>query len=534
MDTTQTQSHQTAEQVSGDFGQYDALQTRSINASAPPPDQRGMAYQLAANSSHQVHQLMQFKAVPSSSQAPIQRALPGEISDARQVHSAADQAAHARYTARKDATQDLINNTPTRGAASSVAAKVFSGNFGLLGDVPIPNTGGGDPRTDHARDRASGQQARYPSRDGEMYLIDAFDGIVKDYIQTNKNRLRPLNWHRRSRRYVANNDPLNDEIRIEIVGPKGTCTDCQAALRSWLRKKQADFQHAVRYPYNLDENNVDWQNLGQAGSVQVSLVTRWTDGRQVLDNVRMGTRSQSHTYGSPDANEKTATLKGSGTAKNKDHYKLAFNPVSTTPPSLPQKPKKQRAGGGNAFELLSQLDSGHESDTSDQEDLIDEKSSLVASSSQSQSHSQPRRRKKKSKAKTPQTGARDASTTRTTQGPSGWKICPFCYLTTACVTHHGLPDDCEELTLLRAFRDEYLYNQPNGPALIKKYYTYAPNIVQCINDRSDRKAVYGEIYQVIRECVELLKAGNNEETFLLYCKMVEEVKEKYAGAVLVL
>ena len=37
-----------------------------------------------------------------------------------------------------------------------------------------------------------------------------------------------------------------------------------------------------------------------------------------------------------------------------------------------------------------------------------------------------------------------------------------CYLTTACVVAKNLPDDCEELTALRNFRDTYLRNHENG------------------------------------------------------------------------
>lgn len=109
-----------------------------------------------------------------------------------------------------------------------------------------------------------------------------------------------------------------------------------------------------------------------------------------------------------------------------------------------------------------------------------------------------------------------------------------CYLTTACVTFRGLPDDCEELTTLRWFRDHFLLHQSYGPALVRKYYTYAPNIVQNINDQPDPGAIYDEIYAVVRECVRLIQAGELEATFDLYCEMVEEMRERYAGAVLIL
>ena len=44
-----------------------------------------------------------------------------------------------------------------------------------------------------------------------------------------------------------------------------------------------------------------------------------------------------------------------------------------------------------------------------------------------------------------------------------------CFLTSACTEARGLPDDCHELTVLRAFRDGYLRSQPEGEAEIAEY-----------------------------------------------------------------
>lgn len=47
-----------------------------------------------------------------------------------------------------------------------------------------------------------------------------------------------------------------------------------------------------------------------------------------------------------------------------------------------------------------------------------------------------------------------------------------CYLTTACVEAKGLPDDCEELTILRDFRDHWLKKQPGGAEEIAEYHQF--------------------------------------------------------------
>lgn len=44
----------------------------------------------------------------------------------------------------------------------------------------------------------------------------------------------------------------------------------------------------------------------------------------------------------------------------------------------------------------------------------------------------------------------------------------------------GLPDDCHELTALRAFRDGYMSAIPGGADDIKEYYRCAPAIVAAI------------------------------------------------------
>lgn len=49
-----------------------------------------------------------------------------------------------------------------------------------------------------------------------------------------------------------------------------------------------------------------------------------------------------------------------------------------------------------------------------------------------------------------------------------------CFFTTACVEARGLPDDCEALETLRAFRDACLANRPDGREAIAEYYRMAP------------------------------------------------------------
>ena len=81
-----------------------------------------------------------------------------------------------------------------------------------------------------------------------------------------------------------------------------------------------------------------------------------------------------------------------------------------------------------------------------------------------------------------------------------------CYITTACIRARRLPDDCEELTLLRQFRDSYMRTQPEGEKDIREYYRSAPALVERINAREDAAQIWSVIYEeMILPCVELKK-----------------------------
>ena len=96
-----------------------------------------------------------------------------------------------------------------------------------------------------------------------------------------------------------------------------------------------------------------------------------------------------------------------------------------------------------------------------------------------------------------------------------------CFLTTAVCEYLGKADDCEELTTLRAYRDNWLAKQPGGRELIEEYYAIAPGIVRAMKE----SARYGEICEellarYIRPCLALIAEGKNEECKLLYMEMV--------------
>jgi len=104
----------------------------------------------------------------------------------------------------------------------------------------------------------------------------------------------------------------------------------------------------------------------------------------------------------------------------------------------------------------------------------------------------------------------------------------FCFITTAVCEELGKPDDCEELTAFRAFRDGYLLSCPDGQALIDEYYDIAPGIVTCISLCGDRHERYTAIRdKYLAPCYEDLRAGRDEACKKRYVRMVRDLEKQY-------
>ena len=110
--------------------------------------------------------------------------------------------------------------------------------------------------------------------------------------------------------------------------------------------------------------------------------------------------------------------------------------------------------------------------------------------------------------------AQNASASNTNQMNSNAGIC---FLTTACCEWKGLADDCEELTILRNFRDTFV-----PPILVQEYYKLAKTIEPKIKNNRE---ILKSIYNTIRQCVRSIKSGNNAHALNLYCDMVNNLKE---------
>lgn len=104
------------------------------------------------------------------------------------------------------------------------------------------------------------------------------------------------------------------------------------------------------------------------------------------------------------------------------------------------------------------------------------------------------------------------------KGPLG------CYVTTAVCEEFNLPDDCEELQVLRKWRDEVLAKTQGGLFLIQHYYETAPKLLAGLGDGLLRHRVLVELRRkYILPAVAAIKAGNDALAFILYVEMLDTV-----------
>ena len=103
-----------------------------------------------------------------------------------------------------------------------------------------------------------------------------------------------------------------------------------------------------------------------------------------------------------------------------------------------------------------------------------------------------------------------------------------CVLTTACVRALGADDDCHELQMFRAMRDNYLRRVPGGQARIDDYYRTAPIVIAAVEISPDPRSAWREIYSdLVAPAVHLVDEGQADAAAELALLRYEEVKAQY-------
>ncbi|HRX94048.1 MAG TPA: hypothetical protein P5158_08035 [Chitinophagaceae bacterium] len=103
-----------------------------------------------------------------------------------------------------------------------------------------------------------------------------------------------------------------------------------------------------------------------------------------------------------------------------------------------------------------------------------------------------------------------------------------CFITTACVTEKGLPDNCYELESLRMLRENYMRKTKQGRDLLKEYETLGPNVVSAIALYSNRSEIYDYLYQhMITPALRLIREGKPQQAVDWYAAFATEIERKY-------
>lgn len=99
-----------------------------------------------------------------------------------------------------------------------------------------------------------------------------------------------------------------------------------------------------------------------------------------------------------------------------------------------------------------------------------------------------------------------------------------CFITTATLKSLKVYDDnCYELTTFRKFRDTWLNSF--HPEDIEEYYFVAPSIVKGIDSLKDSDKTYLTIWEkYLQPCLTHIENDDNEQAYLLYKQMVEDLR----------
>lgn len=99
-----------------------------------------------------------------------------------------------------------------------------------------------------------------------------------------------------------------------------------------------------------------------------------------------------------------------------------------------------------------------------------------------------------------------------------------CFITTAICELDGKPDDCEELEILRKFRDEFMMANPDTAMMVADYYKRAPAIVERIKEMPNGDAILRAIRDTyLAQAITHIRNGYPEDALNAYRQMVEVV-----------
>ncbi len=103
-----------------------------------------------------------------------------------------------------------------------------------------------------------------------------------------------------------------------------------------------------------------------------------------------------------------------------------------------------------------------------------------------------------------------------------------CYITTAVCERLNKPDDCRELRVLRAYRDQVLAQSREGRRDIQTYYEVSPRIVEAIANESAPRAFYSHLLERhILPAVKAVETQRFDEAYGIYRAMTLGLEARF-------
>ncbi|MBS1522063.1 MAG: hypothetical protein JST50_13760 [Bacteroidetes bacterium] len=113
----------------------------------------------------------------------------------------------------------------------------------------------------------------------------------------------------------------------------------------------------------------------------------------------------------------------------------------------------------------------------------------------------------------------------------GSALCPDttsvpCAITYIATSFAGKESE-NQLSVLRSFRDKLLQNNTSGIA-IEKYYTISASLIEAINTRENKEAIFRDIYnKYLKPSVEQLNRNDEASAYLLFTEVIDHLTNEY-------
>ena len=103
-----------------------------------------------------------------------------------------------------------------------------------------------------------------------------------------------------------------------------------------------------------------------------------------------------------------------------------------------------------------------------------------------------------------------------------------CFITTAACRALKSQDNCEELEILRRFRDQHICDSNSGQELVYEYYRIGPMIVEKIDSQPDAQKIYDDLWtQYIYPSYDEIKKQDWNKAKIIYISMVKKLCERF-------